>query len=98
MEIARKFAIIQASLKEGQTSMQDEVFLPPQGVDHIRQRLHHLENVELAKIARKLKSISDHGSPAFIILKELEDEVSQETSQLKKLLANAVVVDNRARV
>jgi len=78
--------------------MQDEVFLPPQGIDHIRQRLHQLESIELAKVARKLRSISDHDSPAFIILKEMEDEIGQEVGQLKRILANAVVVDNRARV
>lgn len=78
--------------------MQDEVFLPPQGLDHIRQRLRHLETEELMKVAQKLKSITDHESPAFIILKEMQGEISQEASQLKKILANAVVVDNRARV
>lgn len=78
--------------------MQDEVFLPPQGLDNIRQRLHYLESVELRKVAQKLTSITDHGSPAFIILREMQDEITQEVKQLKEILANAVVVDNRARV
>ncbi|MFC1721876.1 hypothetical protein ACFL0Z_03105 [Patescibacteria group bacterium] len=78
--------------------MQDEVFLPPQGLDHIRQRLHHLESVELKKVAQKLKSITDHDSPAFIILEEMREEINHEAKQLKGILANAVVVDNRARV
>lgn len=78
--------------------MEDEVFLPPQGLDHIRQRLRHLENVELQKVARKLKSLSDQDSPAVIILKEMQSEINQESRQLKRILANAVIVDNRARV
>jgi len=78
--------------------MEDEVFLPPQGLDHIRQRLRHLENVELQKVARKLKSLSDQDSPAVIILKEMQSEIDQESRQLKKIMANAVIVDNRARV
>jgi transcription elongation GreA/GreB family factor len=77
--------------------MIEEVFLPPQGIDHIRQRLEHLEMVEARKIAQKMASLVDRASPAFIILTEMQQEVDQEIRQLKRILANAVVVENRVR-
>lgn len=77
--------------------MSDEVFLPPQGIDHIRQRLNQLELIEARKIAQKMASIVDRASPAFIILDEMKQDVDREANQLKSLLANAVVVDNKVR-
>ncbi len=76
--------------------MSEEVFLPPQGIDHIRQRLNHLELIESRKITQKMSSIDDHSSPAFIILNEMKQDIDREIYQLKSLLANAVVVENRA--
>ncbi|EKD32627.1 MAG: hypothetical protein ACD_77C00032G0002 [uncultured bacterium] len=76
----------------------DEVFLPPQGIDHIRQRLRKLEQIELVKIAARLRSIVDQGSAGYAILKEMKSEVEKEINELKEVLANAVVVDNKARV
>ncbi len=78
--------------------MSEEVFLPPQGIDHIRHRLNQLEMVEVRKIAQKMASITDQSSPAFIILDEMKQDIDREIHHLKSLLANAVVVDNQVRV
>lgn len=77
--------------------MPEEVFLPPQGIDHIRQRLNHLKSIEIRKIVQKMARIKDRSSPAFIILDEMKQDIDREICQLKSLLTNAVIVDNKVR-
>ena len=76
----------------------EEIFLPTSGLVHIKNKLRKLENNEYLKVKDRIGSLIDKNSPGYELLTERKSEIEKEIQELRYILRNAVVVENKASV